>query len=64
MNFKEKWWKKFNVLSAFSSHTNLLNAENVINFSVNIANFSYKKVVLISQFLITTKSLVMIVKEG
>jgi len=63
-NFKEKWWKKSNALSAFSSLTNLLNAENVISFSVNIVNFNCKKVVLILLLSITTKLLAMIVKEA
>jgi len=61
---KEKWLKKSNVLFVFSSLTSLLNAENVISFSVNIASFNYKKVVQISQFLITTKSSVTIVKKA
>jgi hypothetical protein len=64
MNSKEKWWKKSNVLFAFSSHTNLLNAENVISFSVNIASSNYKKVVPILQSSITTKSSTMIAKEA
>jgi len=52
------------VLSAFSSLTSLLNAENVISFSVNIASFNYKRVAQILQLLITTKSSAMIVKEA
>jgi hypothetical protein len=43
MNSKRKWLKKFNVLFAVNSHTNLWNVEHATNCFVNIVNCNFNR---------------------